>query len=208
MVTEKPVPLWLQYYISLLWALDVLGPGELTFSAEHIFGDRTVRSSLQETAHKLNKISTDVLLDARRLGMAVAITQICTADKREKARHEKQTAHPAPPASPCTAAGTGTRQLSEVFKQGNTSAHNFQKDKAQLISTSPSCTHCAVVRHRRITMIYRIFLWSPATFWLGSQRSLHALQRQRLQRSVAAFPPLPIRPRIPPPKRHPTPRCE
>lgn len=27
-------------------------------------------------------------------------------------------------------------------------------------------------------MIYRIFCWSLATFWLGSRRNLHALQRQ------------------------------
>lgn len=85
----------------------VLDPEELTFSSEHIFGDRTVRSSLQETESKLNKISTDVLLDPRRLGNAVAITPICTADRRERAWHEEQPTHPSPPASPSTTAGTG-----------------------------------------------------------------------------------------------------
>lgn len=63
----------------------MLGPEELTFSSAHIFGDRTVRSCLQETECKLNKISTDVLLDPGRLGNAVAITPMCTADEREKA---------------------------------------------------------------------------------------------------------------------------
>lgn len=86
-VTEKLILLQLQYYIPSLYK--VLGPEELTFSSAHIFGDRTVRSSLQETVRKLNKISTDVLLDPRRLGNAVAITPICTADGRERAWHEE-----------------------------------------------------------------------------------------------------------------------
>lgn len=43
----------------------VLGPEELTFSSEHLFAGRRVRSSLQETESKLNQISTDVLLGRR-----------------------------------------------------------------------------------------------------------------------------------------------
>lgn len=62
------------------------------------------------------------------------------------------------------------------------------KDKAQLIPASLSCTHCAVVRHRHITMIYRISCWSPATSWLRSQRSWHGPQSQRLRCSMATFP--------------------
>lgn len=83
----------------------MLGPKELTFSSARIFGDRTVRGSLRETERKLNKISTDVLLDPSRLGNAVAITPVCAADGRERARHEEQNTHPSPPASPSTAAG-------------------------------------------------------------------------------------------------------
>lgn len=46
----------------------VLGPEELTFSSEHLCGGRRVRSSLQEMEHKLNQMSTDVLLGPRRVG--------------------------------------------------------------------------------------------------------------------------------------------
>lgn len=51
-----------------------------------------------------------MLLDPRRLGNAVVITPICTADGRKRARHKEQTTHPSPPASPSTAAGTGARE--------------------------------------------------------------------------------------------------
>lgn len=82
----------------------VLGPEELTFSSEHIFGDRTARSSMQETKRKLNKISTDVLLAPKRLGNTVAITPICASDRKERAGHEEQTSLLSPAASSCTAA--------------------------------------------------------------------------------------------------------
>lgn len=167
----------------------MLGPEELTFSSKHIFGDRTARSAMQETKRKLNKISTDVLLAPRRLGNTVAITPICASDRRKRAGHEEQTARSSPAASLCTAARIRAREHHHSQRASSREIdHSLGKDKAQLISTSLSCTHCAVVRHRHITMIYRISCWSPATSWLHSQRSSHGLRRQRLQCSVATSP--------------------
>lgn len=94
----------------------MLGPEELTFSSAHIFGDRTVRRSSQETEHKLNKISTDVLLNPRRLRNAVAITQICAAKGRERAQHGKQTTHPSPPASSSIADSTGVGEQHQAVR--------------------------------------------------------------------------------------------
>lgn len=78
-----------------------------------------------------------------------------------------------------------------VLGQGNRSAHGFQKDKDQLISTPLPCTQRAVVRHGHITMIYRSSRWSPATAWPGSRRSSSPAE------AAAAPPQLPLSPSDP-----------
>lgn len=143
---------------------------------------------MQETKRKLNRISTDVLLALRRLGNTVAITPICASDRGERSGQEEQTTHASPAASLCTAAASGLVSIT-ALPSSREMDPSVGKDKAHLIPTSLPCTHCAVVRHRHITMIYRISCWSPATSWLHSQRSSHGLlERQRLQCSVATFP--------------------
>lgn len=73
-------------------------------------------------------------------------------------------------------------ELSEVLGQGNRSAHGFQKDKDQLISTPLPCTQRAAVRHGHITMIYRNLAGAlPQPGWVpGGAR---ALQRQQQHHS-------------------------
>lgn len=83
-----------------------------------------------------------------------------------------------------------TAEPSEVLGQGNRSAHGFQKDKDQLISTPLPCAQRAAVRHGHITMIYRSSRWSPATAWLGSRRSSSPAE-------AAAAPRLPLSPSDP-----------
>lgn len=83
-----------------------------------------------------------------------------------------------------------TAEPPEVLGQGNRSAHGFQKDKDQLISTPLPCAQRAAVRHGHITMIYRSSRWSPATAWLGSRRSSSPAE-------AAAAPQLPLSPSEP-----------